>query len=747
MRWGLAALSLTAVLFEVALTRISSVLLHTHLTSLVIAACMAAIGVGAGWARGRLALPASDGSLFLARTAAWTAGSAFIALVATVKSPAGFYLCLFAVPFFFFGAFAAATYALAGGARVTYAADLAGGAAGALAAVPLLRGLGDIDTALVAVVLMCGAAVFIARTLRAHAPFWLAVPLAVLVSNTVLPTRLLDVDPFADFGFRPHLVRQTQARGGRILATAHDALARTDLVATDEPWVLYLFTDRMHTARIARWDGRSSRFAEPELERLARLKGFAFRALRPERVLVLGAGGGFDVALALQAGVRSIDAVEINGSMVRFTRSVGAFGGNVYDRPEVRVHEAEARRFVRGADDVWDMVSCSLLQTDPATVRAQSGYQSWVFTAEAVKEYLSRLRAGGVLAIVQNTEALERKTVATVLSTLAREGLATAEALGRIAVLALPEGEANPFGRLVIVAEASMPLAWRERIASAAREDGIGLRHLPGHASEEPYATLAAGAMTPKEWIERSRELLAPATDDAPFFYDVHRALPFLFVISGGAAALLLAGAVARERRRANGAPLAGACAAAALGAGFMMLQSALIARGQFLMGHPAVAVALAVGGMLVAAGCGSVLGTVIARARPSVRLALGAAAVVLAVAAQVWSWPEIVTAGRTLSTSRIGAMVLALVTSVALPAGLCFPACLELWGRGSLGPAALYTANALAAVVGASAAALIAPSHGLSAVLGTAAACYALAGGLALVTTHASSRREMRAA
>ena len=45
-------------------------------------------------------------------------------------------------------------------------------------------------------------------------------------------------------------VRQTQERGGHVVATAYDMSSRTDLVETSEPWVRYLFTDRMHTARI-----------------------------------------------------------------------------------------------------------------------------------------------------------------------------------------------------------------------------------------------------------------------------------------------------------------------------------------------------------------------------------------------------------------------------------------------------------------------------------------------------------------
>jgi spermidine synthase len=738
---GLSALSLSAILFEIALTRVSSVLLYTYLTTVVIAACLAAVGVGAGWTRRRLSRDPAAGALILARSASRAAGSALLALVALVTSPAGFYLCLFAVPFFFFGAYAGAAYALAGRRRLTYAADLSGGAAGAFLASALLRRMGDVDTALLAVALMGLTAVLLGSRLGPkRAPLWLVgVPLAVLASNALLPSPLLSIDPFSDFGFQPHLLRQTRDRGGRILATAYDAYARTDLVSTNEAWVRYLFTDRMHTARIVRWDGRSSRFGDAEAERLARLKGLVFRALAPARVLVLGAGGGFDVALALQAGADRVDAVEINPAMIRFTRRLGAFSGNVYDRPEVCVHEGEARRFVRGAKDFWDVISLSLLQTDPATMRASTGYQSWVFTVEAVGEYLARLPPGGVLAIVQNTETLERKTVATVVESFASRGLGTSTALGRIAVIALPEDESNPFARLVVVGRDPLSPAQCVALGRAARETEAQVRQLPGFPGS--YVSSGAGGWRQGEWIARDPHRLDPPSDDAPFFFEVHRALPLLHVITAAAAAILLLVALVRERRAPDGVQMAGVLAASALGGGFMMFQSASIGRGQFLLGHPALAVAVVVGGTLLAAGCGSLLSETLATRGPRTCLVLGALAVVLAAVAQRALWPAVVAATQGAGTALLVGTVIALVASLALPAGFCFPACLDLWAREAVGSAGLYTANALASVIGASAATLLAMTHGFSTVFMAAACCYGVAGALAL--GHPSARSQ----
>ena len=402
-RAALFLLSLSAILFEISLTRLASVLVHTTLTFVVIAACLAALGLGAAFAGRRL----DDETLPLRAALVASLGGA-LAVATVVATPLGFALGLFAIPFLGLGAFAARVYARLPSPRFTYAADALGGAAGAALAPLAIRSLGDVNAALAATAIAAAAGWLVAPAAGQRFRRALLLAPVAFAGNLAFPT--LEVDPWTTWGFRPHMVAQAKDRGGRVLETRYDAFGRTDLVATDEPWVRYLFTDRMYTARIARWDGLGERFADAPLEELSRLKGLAFRALHPSRVLVLGAGGGFDVALALQSGARQIEAVEINGAMLAMTRALADFSGRIFDRPEVQAYETEARRFVRGTAARYDLVSLSLVQTDPAVDRANTGFQSWVFTVEAVGQYLDHLDPGGAVAIVQNTPDLAEKT-------------------------------------------------------------------------------------------------------------------------------------------------------------------------------------------------------------------------------------------------------------------------------------------------------------------------------------------------
>lgn len=740
LRFGLAGLSAAMLLFELALTRLSSALLWSALTPMVIAVSLAGLGIGAAWTRRRITEDADAGRLAVS-TASWTAVVACVALVACVQTPAGFLLGLFALPFFLFGAFAAAVYDRAARPSLTYASDLLGGAAGAAVAPALMSHRSPEDVGMMAVGLAALSGFVVARAFpTAPKPRWALLPIVATVVQLLVPGGFVAMDPFADFGFRSHLIGQTRERGGHVVATAYDMSSRTDLVETSEPWVRYLFTDRMHTARIVAWDGRAAAFADPEARKLARLKGLVFRTMAPESVLVLGAGGGFDVALALQAGARRVDAVEINASMVDLTRQLGDFAGRVYDRPEVRVHAAEARRFVRDAPGPWDVVSLSLLETDPAAARSSTGYQSWVLTSEALAEYLDRLTPAGVVAVVQNTESLAEKTVATALATFGQRGIGSTAAFERLAMIMLPSGEASPFARLVVMARDPLGPTTRERLLTAAYDARLDVQWLPGTAGQEPYGSLAAGSRAPDDWVRHAIDRIGPATDDRPFFYDVNRALPLLSFLTGGAAALLLAVILVREAGSPGGSGLVGLLVAGLLGAGFMSLESILIARGQFLLGGPAIAVPLVVGGMLTTAGASALILAATAGARrPRLVLTVAALAVAAVALAQAGLWPAVVAACRGLSTPRLAGAAALMVAAIGLPAGLCFPSCVELWGRRTVGAtASLYTVNALATVIGASGATLVSMAAGLSAAMAVGGAAY----GLAALTVLARNSR-----
>src|SRR5262249_59310976 len=87
-----------------------------------------------------------------------------------------------------------------------------------------------------------------------------------------------------------------------------------------------------------------------------------YHLLEKPEVLILGVGGGADVLLALLHGAPRIDAVEINPQLVRLvSKRFAEFAGRLYEQPGVRIHVAEARSFVAGSPDRYDLIQLPLL--------------------------------------------------------------------------------------------------------------------------------------------------------------------------------------------------------------------------------------------------------------------------------------------------------------------------------------------------------------------------------------------------
>src|SRR5207244_8922002 len=102
------------------------------------------------------------------------------------------------------------------------------------------------------------------------------------------------------------------------------------------------------------------------------------------------------------------------------------FAGRLYDRAEVRVIVAEARGFLAGSDERYDLIELPLLDSfATAAAGTLSLAESYIYTVEAFEAYLRHLRPGGYLAITRWLKLPPRdslKLIATALDALARNG-------------------------------------------------------------------------------------------------------------------------------------------------------------------------------------------------------------------------------------------------------------------------------------------------------------------------------------
>lgn len=115
-------------------------------------------------------------------------------------------------------------------------------------------------------------------------------------------------------------------------------------------------------------------------------------------VLVVGAGNGSDVALALRKGATRVDAVEIDPRIKQL--GVELHPQKPYDDPRVTPYIGDGRAFLHTTDSKYDLVIFAL--PDSLTLVAGSNQlrlESYLFTQEALEDVKAVLKPGGAFAM------------------------------------------------------------------------------------------------------------------------------------------------------------------------------------------------------------------------------------------------------------------------------------------------------------------------------------------------------------
>lgn len=404
-----------------------------------------------------------------------------------------------------------------------------------------------------------------------------------------------------------------------------------------------------------------------------------YQLLRPKKVCIIGTGGGRDVVTALSADAEQVDAVEIHGAIHRLMRGpLAEFSGNIYTRPGVRAIESEGRSFLARSRDRYDLIQISLVDSWAATAAGAFALsENYLYTVEALRQYLRRLTPGGVISISRYTDRVQPfESVRLIL--MAEEALRQRGVRSPREHLLFASG--SHVGTLLIGAR-----PFDERTVSAldriAAQRGF-VRHFPPQPGVPPSSFVTLAMLAGPDMFEQEGIDLEPPVDDRPFFFqaaDILRpASPFvreqgdmnlaavgtLRALAMGLASLtvllvllplVLGGHFPGGRGRGT---WLGSLYFVSIGAAFMLLELPFIHRAVLLVGHPSHAAALTIGALLLGAGAGS---AITGSLRPG-RLA-GA----------LWAVP-VVCAGTALSIDPLFESVLGQALVIRVPlAGLAF--------------------------------------------------------------------------
>lgn len=345
------------------------------------------------------------------------------------------------------------------------------------------------------------------------------------------------------------------------------------------------------------------------------------------RVLVIGPGGGVDIARAAWHNARRITAVEINPGVIKLMRGpLAAFSGKVYEKADTVC--MDGRTFVRLSREHYDLIHLAFADLYVPLRHSDIFLENYLYTLEAFRDYYHRLSPEGMIAVYKwvrsgswNKDLF--RIAATARAMLEAEGVADPAAHLFFAGM---EGAPDQYLGCFLIRK--RPFTAEETAAlAAAVKPPVVIYHAPGlPLKPNPFRDILLAPRL-RDFLARLPYDISPATDDQPLFYLFDRSLAhhrayfafFLVVIS--LTIILPAGIVVlRERLFREPRFYTATLLFSALGVGYMFLQTALLQKFNLYLGSPTLSLALVITAFLLFGGAGAeISGRIPFRLHPAV--------------------------------------------------------------------------------------------------------------------------------
>ncbi len=663
------------LVLELTSTRLYAYIGSSHATSTALSFALLGLGAGA-FVRLRFPRWAAPDRAAAGLAAALCCLAA--AVIAGVSLPGLVALSL--VPFAFAGMLVSDAYAVRGStaARATYAFDLVAAASGCLVAPRLLGPLAPTEIMIVLGLLCCALALML-RVRRVAAIVIAVAHVSLLVTARYLPDGPLEVLLASD----PHSEKAIVESSGAVLDSAWSPLGRLDVHEVPaEPDRLGVFTDGMSpTYMVEEARAKAGSFEST----WGLLMSLPYRALEPDRVLVLGAGAGASVWLAKKYGASRIDAVEVNPAIPDLLARWKHFAGDVYHQPGVRLFSEDARRHLADTAERYDLIELALALTGNAHAQP-SGMEAHLYTVEAVQLYLRRLTPTGALVLIHSDPGNAYRQLVTVIEALGGD---PARALEGIVVLHDPR-PGTAYRYMLVVRTSPMPLDVVDRLDLPPAELLWG----PGDPPERRLELL-----DPTKLGATRDDDLTPVHDERPYFFQNTRGLRATALAQPGRL-WVLAGAIVLVLVLMRGRSVRQAAVASGLGAAFLCVELALIQRFTLAAGGTLYAMSFVLFSLLAWSAAGALLlGGRWRRLDRGVSwacLAAGLAVAATALLVRDVGWLDAISS----DAARL-LLIAAILAPVGLAIGGPFPVLLVHHGEPASRIASLWAINGAASVAG----------------------------------------------
>ncbi len=553
------------------------------------------------------------------------------------------YYIILCVPFFFFGLIVCTAYStMPREARATYAADLTGAGAGALAMVWLLS-LGGPETSvfIISSLMATGLLSQVDNRTRMVSALLLIVNLAVLfVHPQFIQPRISPYKPFA---------LALQFPGAERLGTSYSPYSRIDLFKSPAvrfaPGLSFTYLDPLpEQTGIAIDAGDIYAITDEEdktkLEFIRSLpSSLAYRLSGKDDVLILEPRGGLALLTAQQHGAKNIIVVDSNPLVLQTVREYGQqHASHIY---QDNAWTGLGRAWLTTSEKEFDLIDLSFMGSVPsATFDFAEDYR---FTVEAFEGYIAHLKHEGFLSMnlyIIPPPRTELRLLATLAQSAALSGIRDIDR--NVAVIRSWDTLA------VLMKKSALSGEDIRRIKMFANKMRFDLVYFPGIQPGESNVHIkmpgneyaeAFGRLMNKETRERfiADYLfdIRPVSDERPFFHyylkmrnmeAIYRVmgekwyyfieegylLPFLaiqvIVVSTILVLLPLAAAKSSGTHAAARNRFLALSYFAMIGTGYLFVEIAFIQKMIFSLENPSYAASTVIASILISSGIGSLL-------------------------------------------------------------------------------------------------------------------------------------------
>jgi len=599
-------ISLAGLMFEILLTRIFSTLLWYHFTFVAVSSALL------GWGLGAYALTflKKKYEIFFISSVLFSLSIIFFLYIVT-KFSADFlvlpyFFIISVIPFLFGGMnLSLAFHFYAKFSGKLYFSDLVGASLGALS-VPLLLIFINPESLvlLVSLIPLFSSLLFLGFKNKKTILIFILIFFVVGLLFLNVTSNFISLKPSPTKALYQHL---DQDKNLHIVKTKWNSFSRVDLVEGYQYFLGNIYIDTFAWTYVIPWNEDGMNYVKDWFRYIP------FHVKPASKVLIIGSGGGTDVALALVSGSKDITAVEINPTIIEYVKEYGKKAGNIYDNKYVRVINDEGRNYVSRSNEKFDIIELGFVDSSSAIVSGGLVMsENYLYTVEAFKDYFDHLDNDGILALVRYEIDIPR--LLTISKTALEETGVKENIDEHMLVISQTDiTQKEPFlGNQMVFIVKKSPFKVEEinkiKPLIVGRWDPV---ITPYNNIKEPYNQFLSNKMSLSNFESKFNINVFPVHDDNPFYFAYYKpigiplvflqtlSVPFLF-------SLVIFGFLWILKRKGTTLTKIDLIYFASLGVGFMLLEIPILQKFILLWGRPIFTFSVILFSLLLSTSIGS---------------------------------------------------------------------------------------------------------------------------------------------